>query len=209
MLAAPSLRDILSHRQDHPGALCCILFAPPFSKVAREGIIPRIGYLNNRSATDIHFYCAGYGGYWHIDDFPDMEAIGDVRYDGGTVIPWSFSQKCFSAFVDELEIKTAWKYSGETEMIVFDSAVAFTDCLVLDIERMVKDDAIDRASEIFESLIQYARTSSSQPTAYGFSDGKAPSIFGKAILNALCEGPKSVGKTWKAGRHFATRSIAK
>ena len=138
-----------------------------------------------------------------------MEAIGDVRYEDGTVIPWSFSQKIFSTFVDELARETSWKYSGETEIIVLNSAVDFTDCLILDVERMVKDDAIDRVSDLFESLIQYARASSGQPTTVGFSDGKVPSIFGQAVLNVLTDGAKALGKTWTAGRHFATKSIAK
>ena len=80
MLAAPTLDDVLSHSRKHPNALCCILFAPPFSKAAKEEVIPRIGYLNGRSAKDLHFYCAGYGGYWHRSDFPDMETISDRNH---------------------------------------------------------------------------------------------------------------------------------
>ena len=93
MLTAPKLNDVLSHRSEHPNALCCILFAPPFSKAAKEVVVPRLGYLNCRSRQHIHFYCAGYGGYWHKDDFPDMETIGDVRYEDGTVIPWILARK--------------------------------------------------------------------------------------------------------------------
>lgn len=123
--------------------------------------------------------------------------------------PLEFQPEDLLGFIDELENDSSWKYSGETEMIILNSVVAYTDCLVLDIERMVKDNAIDRTSELFESLIQYARSSSVMPSAWGFSDGKAPSIFGKAVLDVLIEGAKSLGKTWKAGRHFATKSIAK
>lgn len=209
MLPASKLADVFAHREKHRDALCCILFAPPFSQVAKEGVIPRIGYLNYRSAMHIHFYCAGYGGYWRKDDFPDMVPIGKVRYADTTVIPWSFSQQVFSAFVDELEGVSTWKYSEETELIVLNSAVAFEDCLILDIGQMVVDNAIARTSAIFGALIQYARASSARPTTLGFSDGRAAGIFGKAVLDTLVEGPKALGKTWKSGRHFATRSIAK
>src|ERR1700730_12176612 len=192
MLPAPSLADVLSHRQRHPEALCCILFAPPFSKPAREGVIPRLGYLNYRSAQYIDFYCAGYGGYWHQDQFPDMEVIGEVRYEDSTVIPWAFSQKVFSDFVDDLENATSWRYSRETELIVLNALAAFEDCLILDVDSMVKDDAIESASELSESLIQYSRSNAGRASAYQYSDGRAPSIFGKAVLDVLSEGPKAL-----------------
>ncbi len=121
MLPAPSFADVSEHKQIHPEALCCLLFAPPFSKAAQEGVVPRLGYLNHRSGHDIDFYCAGYGGYWHKEGFPDMEEIGEVRYEDGTVTPWSFSQKMFASFVDELESVSSWRYSGETELLVLNA----------------------------------------------------------------------------------------
>lgn len=207
MLPAPTLADVSAHARKHPGALCCLLFAPPFSKVAKEGVVPRLGYLNHRSGDDIDFYCAGYGGYWHRDHYPDMEEIGEVRYEGGTTIPWAFSQKLFANFVDELEGASSWRYSGETELLVFNALTSFKDCLILEVERMIKDEAIGRSSDLFESLIQYARSSAGRASAYQFSDGKAPSIFGKAVLDVISEGPKALGKAWKSGRHYAVRSI--
>ena len=209
MLPAPRLANVSAHSKDHPGALCCLLFAPTFSKVAKEGVVPRLAYLNHRSGDAIDFYCAGYGGYWHKDIIPDMEEIGEVRYEGGTVIPWAFSQSAFASFVDELESISSWRYSGETELLVFNALTSFEDCLVLEVDRMIKDNAIGRSSDLFESLIQYARSSAGRASAYQFSDGKAPSIFGKAVLDVISEGPKALGKTWKSGRHFAVKSIAK
>lgn len=203
MIQAPTLEIVRSHEEDHPNALCCILFAPIFSITGRDGVIPRIAYLDNRSGENIHFYCVGYGGYWNKDKVPDMQAIGRVDK-----IPWAFSQSQFSAFVNELESETTWKYSGETEMIVLDPTLNFEDCVVFDLDRMTEDRAIDRPSEIFESLIQYSRNKKAQ-TAWDFSDRKAPNLFGTAILGALTEGAKAFGNTWKAGRHYATRSIKK
>lgn len=209
MLPAPTLADVSAHSRKHPGALCCLLFAPPFSKTAREGVVPRIAYLNHRSGEDIDFYCAGYGGYWRRDEFPDMEDIRDVRYDDGTVIPWAFSERVFAGFVDELEDVSSWRYSGETELLVLNALTSFQDCLVLEVDRMIEDDAILRSSDLFEALIQFARSSDGRDSAYRFSDGKAPSLFGTAVLDFISEGPKALGKAWKAGRHYAVRSIAK
>lgn len=209
MFPAPTLVDVLSHRQRYQNALCCILFAPPFTSVGKEGVIPRIAYLSDRSAEYVHFYCAGYGGYWHRDEFPDMQEIGDVHYPGGTVIPWAFSQRIYAKFVSEFESATNWKYSGEADMVVFDSAVSYDDCLVFNLGKMIKDEVIEHSSELFESLIRYAtdRTASRNPSE--FSDRKIPGLFGNAVLAALSEGPKSLGKAWKKGVHYATRDIRK
>lgn len=208
MLPAPTLADISRHHEKYPEALCCILLAPTFSKLAHEAVIPRLGYLNHRTAQYIDFYCAGYGGYWRKQDFPDMEVIGDVTYEGGTVIPWAFSQAAFSNFVDELEQASQWKYSGETELIVLDAHASLEDSLVLDIAQMMADKAIERPSELFESLIRHAKMSQGRGSAYQFSDGNAPRVFATGILEVLSEGPKAIGKMWKAGRHFAIRNLA-
>ena len=87
MLEAPTLSHVKSHKNNEDGAMCCILIAPLFTKVGRECVVPRFGYLDHRSAKHVHFYCAGYGGYWNASSFPDMEEISVGRYEGGTVIP--------------------------------------------------------------------------------------------------------------------------
>lgn len=209
MLPAPTLADVRAHSSDYPGAMCCVLFAPPFSKVAKDGVVPRLAYLNHRSKHDINFYCAGYGGYWGRDVYPDMVEIGEVRYEDGTVIPWAFSQKVFADFVDELEGISSWRYSGETVLLVFNDLTSFQDCLILEVDRMIKDEAISQPSDLFETLIQCARSSAGRASVFQFSDGKAPDIFGKTVLSIISEGPKALGKLWISGRHYAVKSIAK
>ena len=105
MLPAPEFANVLKHRSLGYNPLCAILLAPLFTRVGEEDIIPRIGYLNDRTARNIHFYCAGYGGYWNYNTVPDMEEIGDVHYENNIVIPWAFSQSRFASFVDAMERK--------------------------------------------------------------------------------------------------------
>ncbi len=68
--------------------------------------MPRLGYVDDRTGENVHFYCAGYGGYWHQSFVPDMKDLGEHTYRNGTMIPWAFSQQLFARFVDELENKT-------------------------------------------------------------------------------------------------------
>ena len=103
MLPAPSLEE-LRHSLGHKRTpVVGILFAPPFTEIGCEKIVPRLGYLNARTAEFIHFFCAGYGGYHFADD---AVSIGDIKYEDGTVIPWGFSQRRFADFVNEMK-KTA------------------------------------------------------------------------------------------------------
>jgi hypothetical protein len=103
MLPAPSLWELPRTLQEKPAALIGILFAPPYTKVGSETIVPRIGYLDARSARYIHFFC-GFFGYGNPKD---DERIGTMVYPDTTKIPWSFDQRQFAAFVDELESATS------------------------------------------------------------------------------------------------------
>ena len=209
MLEAPTLKHVLAHRDRDDGAACCILLAPRFSRVGREEVIPRIGYLDHRSGEHVHFYCAGYGGYWHRSLVPDMEEIGDVKYRNGTVIPWAFSQRLFAAFVDELEGATRWRYSGNVELILLSPQVDFSTALTLDIEAMVSDGGIRSSAELFEAIIRYCRTAAGNPSAYNFSDLQGAKELGKGALDSLLTLlPKPVRGVWERGRHYAVKNIA-
>ncbi len=157
MLEAPNLSAVKEHMRQNTNAICCILFAPKFSQLGFEDIIHRFGYLDYRTGEDIHFYCAGYGGYWHPSDVPDMADIGIGKYQGGTEIPWAFSQKLFAEFVDEMEKETSWKYSGGSEIIVINPKEGFSNCIIFKLDTMIKDEIIDYPGQLFEALIQHAR----------------------------------------------------
>ena len=205
MLPAPTVDDIEGHRATYPHTLCAILFAPPFSAVGRDGVIPRLGYLDQRSGKAIHFYCAGYMGYAHKKDFPDMVEIGTMTYRDSTEIPWSFSQREYARFVGDFERRTTWRSSGEADLIVLGPKVDYDDCLTFDFGRMVADGAILGSSELFEALIRYAEAHPAG-TPSSFSDRKLPGLLGAAIAEAL---PGYLGNALKAGRHYAVRSIAR
>lgn len=208
MLEAPTLKHVLAHRKRGDSAACCILIAPRFSKVVQDEIIPRIGYLDHRSEQHVHFYCAGYGGYWHKDLIPDMEEIGRGKYEDDTMIPWSFSQKLFGQFVDELERDTKWKYSGNVELILLDPQVDFSKALILDVEAMVRDGVIGSSTELFEAIIRYCKRAAGNPSAYDFSDLQGVKEVGKGAIDLLLSAlPKPVRGIWQRGKHYAVKNL--
>lgn len=208
MLEAPTFQHILAHRTRKDDAVCCILLAPKFTKIGQEEIIPRINYLDHRSAEHVHFYCAGYGAYGDRQRIPDMEKIGSVRYPNGVVIPWWFSQREFGCFVNDLECATKWKYSGDAELIMLGPDVNFSQCLIFYFHKMICDGAIESVSELFEAIIQYSRCVKGNASAYDFSDIEGLKKFSNEALQAILSIlPKPARAIWEKGRHYAIRNI--
>ena len=208
MLEAPTFDHVLAHRNRKDGAACCILLAPRFTKVGQEDVIPRLGYLDHRSAEHVHFYCAGYGGYGNHQIVPDMEEIGPVKYANGVVIPWWFSQRLFGGFVDDFERATSWKYSGDAELVMLGPEVNFSQSLIFYFREMIRDGAIASSAELFEAIIQYSRGAKGNPSAYDFSDVQGSRELGKGALHAVLSVlPKPARGIWEKGRHYAVRDI--
>lgn len=191
MLPAPSLNELRRTLSEKPAALIGLLFAPPYTKVASETIVPRLGYLDARSGKFLHFFCAGYFGYGSPND---GDPIGEMRYPNGTVIPWSFSQRWFADFVREIEEVTSWKYSGECDLILVgpkfsfnlhDPNVEFSEAVVLDIDTMMRDGAIHNAAQLFEAVMAFARSRQWMASIDGLSDKQGLRLVGDVASEAI------------------------
>lgn len=210
MLQAPSLREVKEHIKKAGNPICCILFAPNFDKIGANEIIPRLGYLDYRTGEKIHFYCVGYMGYAHKSDYPDLKDLGEFKYKDRTVIPWSFSQRKFAEFVDELEKETSWKYSGGTELILLNSKADFSNAIIFKIDSMLRDGAIYNVNDLFEALIQQSREE--DETIEKFSLGNIGKVSGqfvvKSIFDLLPSGLKSFPDIWIKGKHYSLLDIS-
>lgn len=213
MLPAPKFDNISQTLQNDPVSLVGLLFAPLFTKVGGEGIIPRLGYLNSRTGKSMHFFCAGYSGYNHD---PGAQQLGDVRYEDGVKIPWAFSEADFAEFVDEMEHQTSWTYSGEADLILVEPEFGFSgqpptlrfdQAMVFDIDAMINDGTLDHSSRLFEAIIRYARTLSN-PSASDFSNRRGARIIGEAAFDAIVSWlPDFAGTVLRRGLHYRVRSI--
>ncbi|MFV8465380.1 hypothetical protein [Flavobacterium sp. LB1P62] len=211
MIEAPSLNAIKQHRQEHNNAICCILFAPKFSKLGYEDIIKRFGYLDSRTSERLHVYCAGYGAYWNDIYAPDKEEVGVVKYSNGVSFKWEFSQKLFALFIDELELETSWKYSGGTELILLNSDADFSNCIIFKIEEMIKDKVIDSANDILEALIQHSRSDTNSLGKFslnGVGKQTAEEIV-DSVVSCLPKPFESLLNIWKKGKHYTLVNMIK
>lgn len=211
MIEAPSLKAIIEHRQEHSNAICCILFAPKFSKLGYEEIVKRFGYLDRRAGEFLHIYCAGYGAYWNDEYAPDKEEVGIAKYDNGDKITWEFSQMLFAKFIDELEQETSWKYSGGTELILLNSQADFSNCIIFKLDEMIKDKIINFPGEIFEALIQHSRSDKNSLGNFslkGVGKQTADEVI-DSVLGFLPKPFEALRNIWKKGKHYTLVDVTK
>jgi len=209
MIEAPSFRKVEKRIKEKKDPICCILFSPTFDKISEKDIIPRFVYLDNRAGENIDFYCVGYMGYANKTEFPDMKEIGVSKFKDGGEIPWSFSQKKFSEFVDEMENNTSWRYSGGTELVILDSNADFSNTIIFKVDKMLKDEAIDNVNEILEALIQYSRKDKNTIERFSLDNlgKKSSDILVESIIELLPKGLKSMSEIWTKGKHYTIDSI--
>lgn len=207
MLPAPSFDEMKRTLEWKRTPVIGLLFAPAFSTLAVEAVIPRLGYLDQRAGDFIHFFCAGYGAYHFAED---TESIGNMTYKDGTVIPWGFSQRKFASFVDEIQRATTWQYSGDVDLILTKPDLTFTDCVLYDVASMMRDGALDSMPRLFEAVISYTEKAGGRASVTGASDQSGIAILGEAaaegILNLM---PKPLQGLWKKGLHYRTRDLSR
>jgi len=207
MLPAPTFAEVERTLLARRTPIIGLLFAPPFTETGSEMLVPRLGYLDERSGRHIHFFCAGYGGYHFAED---QQPVTEMRYENGVVIPWGFSPRKYAQFVDELEQRTRWKMRGEAELIVVGGNLDFRDTVVFDIEAMVADGAVRTAGRLLEAVISFARTLGDNATPYRISDRKGVALLGDTAASAILElVPQSARELWTRGRHYVTRNLHK
>lgn len=204
MIEAPNLETVKKHKKNNKDAIECIVLAPTFHKKGYEEIIQRLSYLNNRSGEKLHFYCAGYGAFWDKKLFPDMEELNIIKISSNNdQTPWAFSHSLFAKFIDDLENETKWEYSGGTEIIILGKDILFKNCIILKIDKMIKDKVIDYPYELLEALIKYSKKQNNNISIAFNEMGKV--IVEEAINTIFSYLPKYAENTrnmYNKGRHY-------
>lgn len=207
MIAVHSLEAFKKELETTRTPIIGLLFAPPFSKTGVESVLDRLTYLDERSGEHIHFFCAGFGAY---NFAPDAKPTGHKFHYYGNEVEWQFSQREFARFVTSLEDSIEWNYSGDAELLLTDGWHPFEESIVYDLNRMIKDGAIDHPWTLFEAIIRYAKKCGSEASAYKLSDRHGLRLLGKTGANAIVELlPTPLQKIWKEGLHYRIRNLSK
>ena len=103
------LRDINNNqvKEDTIG----ILITRPDLEVGKS-ILCSLNYYHHVTGNNLNFYLPGYGAYWY-GTYPDGQVVSKIN---GT--EWSYSDKMFVGFIEDLEKYSTWKYSGESELLM-------------------------------------------------------------------------------------------
>lgn len=198
MVEAISLKKVIDDvHESNSTRILAILIAPPCSETGAN-LKERIAYYHHRSTSKINFYLVGYGAYWNNAMFPDQKDI--IELNGTT---WSYSSEAEANFVAELEEKRKWKFSGESELILLDSKngkINFESTIVLNIDKLLKDEVISSVNSLFEMIIREVQHLSSidkLSDSLGFKSTSENIL--DFILGLLLKGAKDV---LKKGVHF-------
>ena len=164
----------------------------------------------DRSGDKIDFFCAGYRRYG-----PDLSP-GERRVECSEP-HWIFSARAFKDFEREIQRRSSWRFSGETDLLLMNAtadhkittvSLDFESAIVCDLEEMKRDGAIQTVHRFFERIFRFAEESSADDPAWGFSDQEGLNLAGKTlervVLSLL---PRRLGEDYRRAKHFAIRDI--
>ena len=188
-----------------------IMFCHPDSEISSKQIIPRLEYLQNRSGEHTDLF---WGGYEPFMEGHVPSEVRVVKVVGGTV--WGFSEAAFNSFRAEIEGRTTWKYSGETDLLLvtarFDQETKkpyldFSETLVCDLDRMLRQGAITSVPRFLEDVFRFGERYPSGDV-FDFSDLKFVESTKKTLWNWFLDLLKVRGY-FERTEPFAIRNISK
>lgn len=198
--------------EERDSKLVGILLAHPRSILSKSEIIGHLSYFHYRSGEAIDFFCVGYGANWPENHYPDQNST--ARIDG---VDWFFSERAFSDVINELESKTKWQFSGETELILVpakkdgngQTVMDYSFAIVCNLEAMQKDKAFTSVRSFFEGIFRFAKKNSCINKTWGLSDQQGlrvgQSAIKEAVLSLL---PRNLKVSYKKAEHYAVRDIS-
>lgn len=210
--STPSSYRTVFVEEERYSKLIGILFAHPHAPLAKAEIINHLDLFHHRSGDAVDFFCVGYGAYWSDEYMPDPKTVATI--DG---VEWLFSTKAFSNVIDEVEKKTTWRFSGETEILLLSAKkdandevrFDFGSAIVCNLEAMHKDQAFTSVRSFFEGIFRFAKQNSCADPAWALSDTSGQKVASEALKDSVLSLlPKKLRDSYKKAEHYAIRSIS-
>lgn len=189
-----------------------LLFCRPTTKLAKESILPAVFDFHYSSGPHTHFY---FPGYRQTDEY-DSLAVSPATSDAPA---YKFDASSFHEFKDLIQLKTKWKYSGGTDLILANARydrirkegyLDFSCTICLQLESVQDEKRFPEIGMFFERIFQFAREYSGDNPVWGLSDRFAG---GLAIQLAKDVGisllPGNVKDTASAAFKYAALDINK
>lgn len=180
-----------------------ILLTRPELDTGRH-ILDSLEYYHFRTGKVVNFYLPGYGAYWY-NAYPDGRVV--TKIDN---VEWSFSNKMFVKFEDELELHSNWKYSGETELLFLEytkDQLLFKNVLLFKLDNMLRDKAILSVDTFFNDLYRICKE---KQDINAISDALGARQMKHIALKGIVDWlPEKLSSMFKEERHFCVRNMEK
>lgn len=180
-----------------------ILFTRPDLDTGKE-ILKSLEYYHHLTGKSVNFYLPGYGAYWY-GAYPDGKVVAEI--DG---VQWSFSNKEFVKFVEDIEKNSKWEYSGESELLLVNiekGEPSYEVILQFHLDNMLRDNAICSVPAFFQEL---SRLLKNKQNLIEVSDSlgvdKAIEILKDGFLKSI---PYKMGDVVTQEKYFCIRNMKK
>lgn len=130
-----------------------ILMTRPDLKVGKS-ILDSINYYHHATGNNLNFYLPGYGAYWY-GQYSDGKEVCQI--DGVT---WSYSDKMFVEFINDLQKYSTWIYSGESELLLIEyreGRLYYDEMIRFYLENMMRDNVIFSIPAFFHQLFRICK----------------------------------------------------
>lgn len=130
-----------------------ILITRPDLEVGKS-ILGSINYYHHATGNNLNFYLPGYGAYWY-GKYSDGKEVCQI--DGVT---WSYSDKMFVEFINDLQKYSTWTYSGESELLLIEyreGRLYYDEMIRFYLENMMRDNVIFSIPAFFQQLFRICK----------------------------------------------------
>jgi hypothetical protein len=187
--------------------VAALLFAQPNS-FTKDEILASIDYFHIRSGSTMDFFCIGY------QDHPNPPNLTSLTTVNGQ--EWFFNPLIFNNLRMEIQTKTKWRYSGNVELVLFNSyldenndlEVDFSDAISIDLRKAKDDKLISSVGEVIEKIIETAENISTENPSKEMSFKLIGNTGKKSLVNILFNLlPKSIKDEAKKIYLFGTTDL--
>ena len=163
-----------------------------------------LNYYHHVTGNNLNFYLPGYGAYWY-GTYPDGQVVSKIN---GT--EWSYSDKMFVGFIEDLEKYSTWKYSGESELLMLkykNGTLSFDGMMRFYLDNMIRDKVIVSVPSFFQQLVRICKKDNSlEKISNTFGRNRLAQVTKETILDNI---PSCLENVFTQEKYFCVKNYSK
>ena len=122
---------------------------------------------------------------------------------------WSYSDKMFVGFIEDLEKYSTWKYSGESELLMLeykDGNLSFDGMMRFYLDNMIRDKVIVSVPSFFQQLVRICKKDNSlEKISNAFGRNKLAQVTKETFLDNI---PSCLENVFTQEKYFCVRNYS-